>query len=77
MCTLHDQQAILVCDVAIGRVREHLQEAFGEAIQYTTVDGQGTLVQAQPTVDPEQFQACAREAIAAAQDTSTCPRQTG
>ena len=74
MCTFQDQQTVLVCDVAIGQVRERLKSAFGEAVQYTTVDGQGTLVQAPSAIDLEHFQATLRETIAAAQeDTSPAP----
>ena len=32
MCTFKDEQTVMVCDVAIGQVRERLQEAFGQAI---------------------------------------------
>lgn len=70
MCTFKDEQTVMVCDVAIGQVRERLQEVFGETVQYTTVDGKGTLVQATSTVDVAQFQSLTREAIAASQDLS-------
>jgi hypothetical protein len=70
MCTFKDEQTVMVCDVAIGRVREYLQETFGEGVQYTTVDGKGTLVQAPPTIDAARFQSVTREAIAASQDPS-------
>lgn len=69
MCTFKDEQTVLVCDVAIGLVRKRLQQAFGEAIQYTTVDGKGTLVQASSTTDAAQFQAVTREGIVQAQNT--------
>jgi hypothetical protein len=68
MCTFKDEQTIQVCDVAIGYVRERLHETFGEVIHYTTVEGQGTLVQAPSTVDPARFQSATREAIAQAQN---------
>lgn len=71
MCTFKDEQTVMVCDVAIGQVRDRLQEAFGEAVHYTPVDGKGTLVQASPTIDTAQFQAVTREAIAASQTPST------
>lgn len=74
MCPFKDEQTVQVCDVAIDRVRERLQEAFGEAVEYTAVNGQGTLVQASPTVDPAQFQSVTREAIAQAQNTVSTPR---
>jgi len=71
MCTIKDEQTVQVCDVAIGRVRERLQEVFGDTIHYTTVHGQGTLVQAPSTVDSARFQSATREAIAEAQDAFT------
>ncbi len=71
MCTFKDEQTVMVCDAAIGQVRERLQAAFGEAVQYTRISEKGTLVQVQPTTDVERFQAVAREAIAAAQKPST------
>ncbi len=70
MCTFKDKQTVMVCDVAIGQVRERLQEVFGEAVHYTTVDGKGTLVQASPTVDSALFQSVTREAIATSQAPS-------
>jgi hypothetical protein len=71
MCTFKDERTVQVCDVAIGYVRERLQEAFGDEIQYTTVPGQGTLVQVPSTVDAAQFQSLTREVIVEAQGTST------
>lgn len=75
MCTFRDNQTVMVCDVTIGRVRERLQETFGEAIQYTAVHGTGTLVQAPSTIDSAQFQAVTREAIEDAQNTMS-PRRS-
>lgn len=71
MCTFNDDQTVMVCDVAIGQVRERLQEAFGEAVHYMPVEGKGTLVQASPMINAPQFQAVTREAIAASQNSST------
>lgn len=67
MCTFKDQQHVLVCDVAIGQVRASLTAVFGEAIRYTSVEGQGTLVQAPPSVAGEPFLALTRAAIDQAQ----------
>jgi hypothetical protein len=82
MCTFKDQQTVLVCDVAIGQVRERLTAAFGEIIQYTPIEGQGTLVQASSGVTSEQFQSLTRAAIAQAQQTAaraaiTMPEASG
>lgn len=68
MCTFQDEQTVLVCDVAISRVRKVIDAVLGDAVQYTTVDGHGTLVEAPPTVDAEQFQILTRAAIATAQN---------
>ena len=75
MCTFKDEQTVMVCDVAIGQVRERLQEAFGQVVQYTTVDGKGTLVQVPSMTDAARFQAVTREAIAASQEASSSQTQ--
>ena len=67
MCTVKDQHQVLVCDVAIGQVRERLTAAFGAAVQYTPVEGQGTLVQSLPSVEGKAFLALTRAAIDDAQ----------
>ncbi len=69
MCTFQNDRAVLVCDIAIERVRDDLDAAFPEEVRFTSVDGQGTLVEAAPTVDAQQFTERARAAIAAAQAT--------
>jgi hypothetical protein len=68
MCTFENKQSVLVCDLAIHQVREAVSAAFGDAIQYTPVVGQGTRVAAESSVDGEAFQAVTRAAIAAAQE---------
>jgi hypothetical protein len=68
MCTFQDQRTVLICPVAIDRVRARLYEAFGEIVQCTSADGQATLVQVPPIIDSARFQAVTREAIAQAQD---------
>lgn len=68
MCTFKDEHTVLVCDVAISHVRETVDAVFGNAVHYTMVEGQGTLVEVNPTVDAEQFHALTRTAIAVAQD---------
>ncbi|GLV56065.1 hypothetical protein KDH_29090 [Dictyobacter sp. S3.2.2.5] len=75
MCTFQSEHAVLICPVAIDRVRARLHEAFGALVQCTTIEEQGTLIQIPSSVDPTQFQAVTREAIAAVQDAS--PHPTG
>jgi hypothetical protein len=70
MCTFENEKNVLVCDLAIRQVRKAVTEAFGDAVQFTPVDGQGTRVEARPSVDQAAFQAVARAAIAAAQQES-------
>lgn len=69
MCTFQDEHAVLVCDVAISHVRKAVDAAFGDGVQYTTVEGKGTLIEATSTVEVEQFQNLTRTAIAEAQNT--------
>jgi hypothetical protein len=63
MCTYQGNRRVLVCDVAIARVRQEVSAAFGTRVRYTPVDGRGTLVEAEPGVDADQFTALMREAI--------------
>jgi hypothetical protein len=67
MCTFQDQQQVLVCDVAIGKV-----------CQAPTAEGQGTLVQAPASVASEQFQtlACAAIVLAKGQSTDASPARS-
>ena len=76
MCTFENERRVLVCDVAIHRVREAVSAAFGDGVQFTPAPGQGTRVEARPSIDGEAFQEVARSAIAAAQEKpSTHPDQ--
>jgi len=67
MCTFKDERTVMVCDVAIGRVKDALGEAFDAGVQYTVVDGEGTRVEAEHGVDAAEFIALSRSAIAQAQ----------
>ena len=69
MCTFQDEHAVLVCDAAINHVRKTVDAAFGAAVQYTMVEGKGTLIEATSTVEVERFQNLTRTAIAEAQNT--------
>lgn len=69
MCIFKTDRAVLVCDVAIGHVRKEVTAAFGARVRYTPVEGQGTLVEAEPDIDTERFNAVTRDAILAAQDS--------
>jgi hypothetical protein len=67
VCTVRDQRAVLVCDVAIDKVRQEVAAAFGDRVSFTHVDFQPTLVEATPEVDAERFIAIVLAASAAAQ----------
>lgn len=71
MCTFEDERRVMVCDVAIGQVRQTMMAAFGNEVQYTPCEGQGTLVEASSRIDAEQFQALTRTAITLAQSRGT------
>jgi hypothetical protein len=76
MCTFKDERAVLVCDVAIGRVREEIEAAFtgGDGVRYMVVDGQGMLGAASPGIDAERLTTGARTALAEAQETTSTSR---
>lgn len=69
MCTFKDERTVLVCDVAIGRLKKDLATTLGDRVRYTPVEGQGTLVEADSDVDGQAFEAIARTAIEEAQKT--------
>ena len=68
MCTFENDHRVLVCDLAIPLVRAAVSAAFGDAVQLTLAPGQGTLIEAGPSIDGEAFQDVTRSAIAAAQE---------
>jgi hypothetical protein len=70
MCIVEDERSTVVCDVAIGRVRQELEATFADGVTFTVVAGHGTRVQATPTIDAEQFAAVLQQAIVAAQQSS-------
>jgi hypothetical protein len=71
VCTFENEQSVVVCDIAIGKVREATSRAFGDAVQFTPVKGAGTRVEVGPTVDTATFQEVTRQAIAEASQQST------
>jgi hypothetical protein len=75
VCTFENKQSVLACDLAIHQVREAVSTAFGDAVQYTPITGQGTRVEARPSVDEEAFQEVTRAAIAAAQKKNATQNQ--
>jgi hypothetical protein len=69
MCTFRDERAVVVCDVAIGQVKKDLERAFGGQVRYTSIEGQGTLVEAEPEVDGSGFTNITRAAVRASQNS--------
>jgi hypothetical protein len=63
--------------VAIGSVRAALTTRFGTRIQLTPIAYQGTLIEADATVDASEFAQAARRAIAAAEDSIDPQSVTG
>ncbi len=73
MCTVEHERSTVVCDVAIGRVRQELASAFERGVTYTVVEGRGTRVQAASTVDAQRFIEAVQRAIVSAQATDRAP----
>ena len=73
MCTFENEHSVLVCDIAIHRVREAAHRAFGDMVQCTPAPGQGTRVEIPATEDSGAFQEVTRAAIAAAQPQHATP----
>ena len=73
MCTFESEYSVVVCDLAIHRVRDAVSAAFGDAVQFTPITGRGTRVEIPSTVDEEVFQDVTRGAIAAVQERPETP----
>ena len=74
MCSVTGERAVLVCDLAIDRVRAELTAALGLGIRSTHVDFQPTLVEAEPEVDASRFVDIVMAASAAAQQSTGADR---
>ena len=64
MCTFKSDREVMVCDVAIGAVKAHLEVDLGDAVRYKVVHGQGTLVEAASRVDGHRFAQLVKTGIA-------------
>lgn len=67
MCNFEDDRTVEVCDVAIGRVRAHLDRRFAGSVVYIEREGAPTRVEAGPDLPSSEFKSEAERAIAAAQ----------
>jgi hypothetical protein len=66
MCRYLDERHAMVCDVAIGRVREATTDQFGRHVRFTLVEGEGTRVEVDDDIDFDQFHTVLDEAVAKA-----------
>jgi hypothetical protein len=65
MCEMLDESRLTVCDVAIERYRSRLGERLGEAVSFTHVDYQPTLVECVDSGRVAEFGALVQELMAA------------
>ncbi len=66
MCTFTNDRELSVCDVAIGQVKAKLTPELGDALRYTHLEGEGTLIEAAHTVDAERLRQLVDAGIAEA-----------
>jgi hypothetical protein len=75
MCTFeNDDRVALVCDVALGHVREAVAREFGgpggPGARFTHREGQATLVELDGGLDPHRFRAAVEEGMRRAADSA-------
>jgi hypothetical protein len=68
MCTLQDDdRSAMVCDVAIGHVREAIERELGgparPGARFTVRHGEGTLVELDAGLDRDRFRAAVEEGM--------------
>ena len=73
MCTFNSDRQVRVCDVAIGHVKTKLIAGLGDAIQYTHLEGEGTLIDAGVAVNAGHFRQLVNAGIAEAEHASAQP----
>ncbi len=66
MCTIKTEHSAMVCDVALGRIRTVLADAFGDSVRYVNIYGEGTLVEVPPVSPPGEFEKLVQIAMARA-----------
>jgi len=69
MCTFKSDQEVMVCDVAIEKVRSHLGDSIRD-IEFTPVHGVGTLVRIPSPVGATRFRGAVQAAI---DEVNCCP----
>lgn len=61
MCDIRDERSLTVCDVALRQYRETLIPRLGEAVRFTHVDFQPTLVECDDPARLAEFAALVGE----------------
>ncbi len=61
MCDIRDEMSLTVCDVAVDRYRLVMTERLGDAVSFTHVDYQPTLVECRDPSRLPEFQSLVRE----------------
>jgi hypothetical protein len=68
MCTFNGDRQVTVCDIAIQPVKAALAANLGDAVRYTHLEGEGTLVEVVGQgVDVQLFEQLVREGMAEAE----------
>jgi hypothetical protein len=63
MCTVLDQDKVMVCDVSRDRVCETVRDQLGAAAAIKTVHGEGTLFSCTDPTRVSEFQQAVAEAL--------------
>ena len=61
MCEMRDERSLTVCDVAVARYRERLGRRLGDAVSFTHLDYQPTLVECRDPSRLAEFQGLVRQ----------------
>jgi hypothetical protein len=68
MCTFNGDREVTVCDVAIKPVKAALATGWGDAVRYTHLEGEGTLIEVVgQAVDVQLFEQLVKEGMAEAE----------
>ncbi len=63
MCEMRDERSLTVCDVAVERYRTAMAERLGDAVTFTHVDYQPTLVECVDASRLGEFQSLAGDLL--------------
>lgn len=68
MCTIQDEKTVYACDCIMPKMGPRLQTAFGDQIQISDAGTRGTLIQASPILDLQEFTRIVQAVIAEGPD---------